>query len=219
MKAGVRTGCCVALAAVAVLPTAASAATSVEAFPPSRDVAGGIFVRGDARGSSVRIGLDSSAGEYTVRDARRPLKLRTGEAGPRDCRLVSRHLARCPVPVRDEAKAAVTVRLRGGADQLFPAPSLTSPIAVNGGTGIDEINAGPAGDVMSGGPGVDVLRGFGGDDNLTGGEGDTLLAGDGDDVLLADYGTRESEIDCGAGEDRLSSDPDDVEPVGCEIVD
>ena len=60
----------------------AGAATSIEAFEPDHGVLGGIFLRGDALGSTIRVGAGRrTSGEYIVRDTRRPLKLRTASTG------------------------------------------------------------------------------------------------------------------------------------------
>jgi len=197
---------------------AAAASTSVETFPPEPQLAGGVFVRGDDSGNAVSIGYRAKTDEFTVRDSRRNLKLRPGDTGAEPCRLVATRVARCPNPSRSAAAAAVTVRLRGGEDLLISQEGFATPIAVNGGTGIDEIHGNAGDDVIVGGPGADILRGHDGDDNLTGRRGDELYADDGDDVILADYGDRERLIDCGPGEDRAFVDSADVETVGCETV-
>jgi Ca2+-binding RTX toxin-like protein len=209
---------------VAALAGAApsQAATSVGTYPPVREphahVAGGVFIRGDSLSSQVRVGYDAGADEFVVQDSRRPLKIRPRDGAPEQCRLISRHVARCPNPERSVTAAAVTVRLRAGPDFLLPKRSLTAQIAANGGPGVDEVNGAAGEDFLTGGPGTDVVRGLAGDDELLGKAGDVLSAGDGDDTILADFGSLERSIDCGAGEDRAFVDPDDVETFGCETV-
>jgi Ca2+-binding RTX toxin-like protein len=118
--------------------------------------------------------------------------------------------------------AGVRVDLGDADDRVtvFDDLPATTPIAVAGGTGSDELSmsiyAGPA--TLDGGAGDDVLKAGGGADALIGGDGndtiegrngaDQIQGGAGDDKLSGDgnFGTNGDAIDGGPGVDAIESD-------------
>jgi PKD repeat protein len=87
------------------------------------------------------------------------------------------------------------------------------------GSGDDEVHLGPGNDSADlgagndrafGDEGDDVISGGPGNDTITGGPGaDTVMAGPGDDIIDVKDGARD-KIDCGSGNDKVTSDPQDV---------
>ena len=126
----------------------------------------------------------------------------------------------------------VTVLLRGatltsGNGEPSENDKLVNIEGADGGRGSDTLDGGDASNFLAGGRGGDTLIGGDGDDELEGDEGpDTFIAGAGDDLvrlrddLLGRGGGSESSADCGAGTDRVATDPADdrVTLVGCEEV-
>jgi Ca2+-binding RTX toxin-like protein len=128
----------------------------------------------------------------------------------------------------------------GGEDVMAPDPAVPTglngrtALALDGGTGADQltggdgadvVNAGPGADLTSGGPGADLLNGGddndrlagdGGDDRLVGDRGtDQLLGVDGDDTLVWNNGDGSDEELGGAGFDRL--EVNGATPAGDEL--
>jgi Ca2+-binding RTX toxin-like protein len=88
---------------------------------------------------------------------------------------------------------------------------------LTGGAGADHLIGGTGDDRLEGGSGADVLSGGSGRDVLLGGTGaGRLFGGNGDDRLDSANHARDV-VDCGAGRDRVTADPEDV-LKGCEQV-
>ena len=81
----------------------------------------------------------------------------------------------------------------GGNDTGVTAPLPSSPNAMYGFDGNDNLTGGSAGDFIFGGAGNDTINGAGGADTLVGGDGDDTIVGAQSDILL----------DGGAGTDTL----------------
>jgi Ca2+-binding RTX toxin-like protein len=95
-------------------------------------------------------------------------------------------------------------------------------LVVHGGLGRDDLAGSPDTDWLQnrdhlfGGKGSDELFAKGGNDVLAGGRGhDELEAGPGKDRLRARDGTRDKEISCGRGRDRLKRDGKDPHGTRC----
>jgi hypothetical protein len=126
----------------------------------------------------------------------------------------------------------VTVVLRGatltsGNGEPSENDKLVNIEGADGGWGSDTLDGGDASNFLAGGRGGDTLIGGDGDDELEGDEGpDTFIAGAGDDLVrlredfLGRGGESDGSADCGAGTDRVATDPSDdrVTLVGCEEV-
>jgi Ca2+-binding RTX toxin-like protein len=90
----------------------------------------------------------------------------------------------------------------GEGNDTITASGLTIPATLDGGNGADRLTGGRAGD---------ELRGGEGDDRLTGGPGvDALFGGGGNDLLDAVDGTPDRQVDGGAGNDNVRTDPTDT---------
>ena len=81
---------------------------------------------------------------------------------------------------------------------------------------VEDLYGGAGDDRLTGSPAANTIDGGLGSDRITGGPGaDALFGGDGDDVIDA----RDGEVDrveCGAGNDTVSMDLDDVVSADCE---
>jgi Ca2+-binding RTX toxin-like protein len=106
---------------------------------------------------------------------------------------------------------ADTMQLRGGDD------------VANGGRGDDRLNGGAGDDRLNGGVGDDRMNGGAGDDVLTDDRGtDRFTGGAGDDRINAQdrRGRNDARdiVDCGAGDDTVIADSDDIVRSNCEHV-
>ena len=105
-----------------------------------------------------------------------------------------------PDPVVCPRGSSLAVDLGAGNDR-FRAPTVSAPISVAGGDGIDTLETGGGRDVLAGGAGNDTLDGHGAVDEYFGEAGD--------DIIEARDGTAE-RIACGAGQDEARNDFTDI---------
>ncbi|WP_157592061.1 calcium-binding protein [Solirubrobacter soli] len=83
---------------------------------------------------------------------------------------------------------------------------------------VDDIAGGSGDDTLTGSAGENRIDGGAGDDTITGGDGpDALTGGAGDDTINAQDGFSD-QISCGAGDDSVAADADDVVADDCEHV-
>jgi Ca2+-binding RTX toxin-like protein len=192
-----------ALAALAVVPGAASAATV------TGDGAGGYTYNaapGEKNSMSLQFADDGSSVlfySYGIKVTSMPAGCTVEGDGEN---------ARCPAPT------SVTVNLGDGDDSATRSGSPAIPATVNGGDGADWLRGDDGKDTLSGGPGKDKLEGYKGDDTLDGGDGDDdlngalgadhLQGGAGNDLLNPDNFNEPSAdvVDGGPGEDTIDSD-------------
>ncbi len=107
-----------------------------------------------------------------------------------------------------------------------------APTTLTGNGGDDELKGGGGSDRLDGGKGNDTLDAGFGDDTIIGGPGRDVIYGDrrggdcgplwctlpyGNDTIDARDGEVDS-VSCGAGEDRVTADPNDVVASDCETV-
>ncbi len=115
---------------------------------------------------------------------------------------------------RDDAVIASLVARAGAEDTLVQIDNLT------GSHGNDTLIGDDRPNVLRGGDGDDGLQGGADADTLHGGFGrDVFAAGDGNDTLDAFDGERDFALDCGPGDDTVTSDAiadDPVSRAGCE---
>jgi hypothetical protein len=171
-----------AIAALAVAPAAASAATVT--FDPAFGV--------------IRIvDNDGAADDITVEETS-ALHIVTSSAGALDsdgsCTAMGPTQQNCP------RGTSISVDL-GDLDDRFRASDVTVPIAVAGGAGNDDILTGSGRDVLAGGVGNDTLDG--------GPNIDEFFGETGDDTINAHDGHPE-RISCGAGNDVANNDFIDI---------
>lgn len=135
-----------------------------------------------------------------------------------------------PAAVYSDASGPVTVSLDDKANDGLKGEgdNVHSDIyGVEGGPFGDDLSAASTTDrkSLSGSDGDDVLHGGGGNDSLDGGSGDDILVGGRDtDTLTGGPGddafhVRDGQVDyvsCGAGNDRVIADPEDVVSADCE---
>lgn len=98
-----------------------------------------------------------------------------------------------------------------GSDEIDASGSDVS-VAIDAGTGDDEVTGGNADDVISGGEGSDIITGGGGDD--------VIDAGVGDDEVIWNAGDGNDTIDGGEGNDSVSlnlDDADSSEPASLSV--
>jgi hypothetical protein len=203
-----------ALAALLVVPAAASAGTA--------SVAGATITFTAAAGETNQLGLTYSAdaGTYSFHDNTAPVA-----AGP-GCRAIGTDEAACPAA----GVSQVAVDLGDGDDTGASPGPYPAPVTVHGGPGADDLSgsgtqagddgrdrlaASDSGATLDGGPGNDDLYDGLGNDQIFGGAGDDyvvdnagadLLAGGLGDDQLEIHGTS-ATIDC-QGRDDDSVQPD-----------
>ena len=129
----------------------------------------------------------------------------------------------------DELRAVEVLRITSpgaiagseGADEITV---VNGPTRVSGRGGDDLLYGGVDGDALDGGAGADRLAGGPGDDTLVGGPGADQLSGDGaqssrfgNDAIDAVDGEPDS-VDCGLGSDRVRADVVDTVAGDCETV-
>ena len=103
------------------------------------------------------------------------------------------------VNVGDDEGASTSVTVDAGdGDDVVRAD--TWGVRMLGGAGNDKVTGSTGDDVADGGPGDDELQGLAGNDGVFGGDGNDTLAGDGFDVMGNDV------IDGGAGYDQIEYD-------------
>jgi RTX calcium-binding nonapeptide repeat (4 copies) len=86
-------------------------------------------------------------------------------------------------------------------------------------TDVEDLFGGPGPDRLTGSAGANTIDGGGGDDRIVGGAGtDALFGGDGDDRIESLDG-RTDRVECGAGDDGVIADEQDLVDANCEIVD
>ena len=189
-----------ALAAVAVIPSTASAS--------SLTYEGDTLVVRAAPGEANWVNLSvDQPGRLAVSDSGAATFTFPAE---RCTQLSSDYPAQCDVPAR------VQIELGDGDDRAFVSPGTPAlPVTIDGGPGVDKLkNAGAGSATLLGGDGADelesegaadVLRGGEGDDKLIGGGGDDQVHGDGgDDFLQPDRYTEGNDVvDGGAGLDQV----------------
>ncbi len=182
-------GALLVTAALAAVPSAASAWTSVSML-------GTIHVF-DRTGADNAFVVTQSGPVVSIRDAGGdPL---TGMV-PSSCTVVGGDTLECswgsasPPPVLGFA-------LEGGDDSV-DATGYDSAITVLASPGADMIIGGDAADRIDGGDGDDVIDGGGGGDSLEGGAGDDVVfGGDGNDALFG--GADDDRLDGGLGGDSI----------------
>lgn len=210
------------LLASAIVPAAASAATTVSLSGTT------LLVRGGPEVNAVTIGVTLP----TVED---PGGLVAGDG----CTLVSAVKADCGY-----AWQTLDAALGDGNDSLTAGALSPRSAVVLGEGGNDSIITGDMADRVAGGDGNDTLATGGGDDVVEGGAGDDMLraggasdtidGGSGRDSVVADgnipaedgndvIAIRDGESDaaqCGLGADRVTADAVDViDTADCESVD
>ncbi len=112
--------------------------------------------------------------------------------------------------------ARITVQLKGGADRLVIADTITEPATVTGGRDPDDIATGGGNDTVTGEAGADRIDTRGGDDSIdtygeTSPEADTITCGAGTDSARVD--TRDGFIPAASrGECETVTNPDQPPP-------
>lgn len=170
-----------ALSALLILPSAASAAT-VDADVKRRGGAplGPVTFKA-AKGEVNRVTVADANGLLRFRDSANRLRARG------DCKQVDRHTALCPftediAQVRlgnrsDRATVSGLVEVLGGGGGDLLRGSRGND-RLDGERGNDTLHGGGKGDTLTGGPGRDRLFGGAGDDDLIDGETDSQAAAD-----------------------------------------
>lgn len=177
----VRTALAAAIVSSAfVLPTAASAATTVS-FTGNV-----IAIQGDSDDNVIyETSFDDATPWFTTPS---PATLTAG-AG---CTQLSPQNVECA-----GANANTTARINlGDGDDLFLWSPTNVPMTISGGDGDDELSGGQGNDTIDGGNGDDVIVGYGGDDRLDGGAG----------IDVIDGSSGNDRIDGGPGVDKLNGD-------------
>jgi Ca2+-binding RTX toxin-like protein len=159
-----------ALSALLILPSAASAATATADIKVRGGTEFGPVTFKAAKGEVNRVTVTTANGRLRIRDSANRVVAKG------DCDQVNRHTAICPT-TEDIAQ----IRL-GNRDDRATVENLVS---VFGGSGSDVLEGSSGGDRLDGQNGNDTLRGLAQGDDLTGGPGrDRLFGGSGDDDLI-----------------------------------
>jgi hypothetical protein len=158
-----------ALAALAILPSTASAAVTV-----SDD--GTTIQMNDAPGAASIVGIAK------LRDGTFQIGANTGATAGAGC-TQSGGKAICPA-----GATTARVDLGDGNDNFTPNPGIGLTFVVDGGPGDDTIYGDSGNDTLTGGPGEDDIVGQGGDDTIDAADGyqDGIACGDGNDTVSAD---------------------------------
>jgi hypothetical protein len=215
----VRLAVAASFAALALAPSAASAATvSVEA--------GALHVVA-APGEDNAIDVGPSAAGLVVSDASAPLAPGSG-CVPQGIEALCTGATRVEADLADgddvlTLSATLPADLSGGEgdDALTVAAAFPGAASarLDGGAGDDTLTGGAGADVLAGGDGFDTLTAGEGSDRIDGGTGgDTADGGGGDDSVvlrdkLADNAT------CGSGRDTVRAEVLDQLDSACERVD
>jgi Ca2+-binding RTX toxin-like protein len=185
-----------ALAALALVPGAASAATV------ARDGSGALVYTANA-GATNHVDvqqLNAQTGDITFYTGGGDT-ITTIAAGCAQSDIWPGEVVTCT------AASAVRVDLGDGNDRGVVSDGVSVPVTIAGGPGSDVLDDGPQPNTLDGGPGDDKLNGGPGDD--------VLLGGDGDDDLQGKAGR--DRLDGGAGDDLLH--PDGYEDASADVVD
>lgn len=170
-----------ALAALVILPSAASAAIVTADTENRQGTTFGPVTFKAAPNEKNDVFVVQGNARLEFHDRVNPVHARG------DCKQLNMHAASCPV-TEDVAKIKLgdrsdiadvlgLVKVFGGdgADRLFGSGGFDD---LNGGDGADSLNGFGAGDRLTGGPGTDFLAGNRGDDDLIDGENDRNAAKD-----------------------------------------
>jgi hypothetical protein len=155
-------GAALALAALALLPGAAPAATA------GTSLTGGTIDYRAAPGETNDLAASVSGTTVTLTDAGAPITPATG------CTAVDASTVRC-------TGTTLSAALADGDDTATVTGTL--PAHLDGGADDDTLTGGAGADTVDGGPGADLLGGGAGADRLYG-DGVALIAGGGDDRLV-----------------------------------
>ena len=159
-----------ALTALLVLPSVASAATATADIEKRHGTRFGPVTFKAGRGEANDVTVTQANGRLRFHDSANPVRAKG------DCERVNQHTASCPV-TEDVAR----VKLRNRADTA----KVSGLVEVRGGSGADRLRGGPGFDDLDGQAGNDTLVGKDGGDELTGGRGrDRLFGTAGDDDLI-----------------------------------
>jgi Ca2+-binding RTX toxin-like protein len=190
----------VAIAALLILPSAASAATADADVRIRNSVYEGPVTFTAAPGETNRLKISTGSLGMTFRDSANPVHARG------DCTRIDAHTARCPF-----TEDIATARLGDRDDRARVVGGL---VRVRGGRGNDVLAGERAGDMLLGESGDDTLLGGIGSDELTGGPGrDRLAGGSGDDTLIdgeTDAQAAPDRFQGGTSRDSTSADRGDV---------
>jgi Ca2+-binding RTX toxin-like protein len=201
-----------------LLPLAAAGAVLVWIAPPAMastvGVTGGALVFTAGPGEANNAEVEGGGGiPFTIEDLGAPLTPGQG------CTALGPHRVQCP----SIGISSISFDTGDGADIIIVNSAV--PSTLRGGCGNDVIEGGSGADRLIGDPtgcpqpGNDSLDGRDGNDVVFGGPGaDTLKGGSGNDTLLARDGVMDN-LTCGAGTDRVRSDPTDTVASDCERVD
>jgi Ca2+-binding RTX toxin-like protein len=170
-----------ALCALLILPSAASAATADADVERRGGAPFGPVTFKAGKGELNRVTVTSADGRLRFRDSANRVRARG------DCEQVDRHTAICPftediAQIRlgnrdDRATVENLVEVLGGPGNDLLRGSQGAD-RLSGERGNDELHGAPANDVLTGGPGRDRLFGGSGDDDLIDGETDAQAAAD-----------------------------------------
>ena len=220
------------LAALAALPAAASASTSLAYFAPgqSSPPAGdpfGMVIHGDADPTLTNIRMLESPTRFRIAVLRPDNTFAPTVVGTGCVNVTS--VTEC----NEAGSLLVTANLGAGNDSVSENSlgAFTAILKVDGEAGNDTMTGGRLGDALTGGDGNDMLSGNNGSDTLTGGAGndtitgganaDTIKGGTGGDTINSRDGIKDTVVDCGGAPkfgptDRLTADLAD-KPVNCAI--
>ncbi len=188
-----------ALTALLVLPSVASAATATADTETRHGTRFGPVTFKAARGEENIVSVTQANGRLRFHDGANRVRAKG------DCEQVDSHTASCPV-TEDVAK----VKLRNRADFA----KVSGLVEVRGGSGADRLRGSSGFDDLDGQAGADVLHGKARGDELTGGRGrDRLYGASGDDDLIdgeRDGNAQRDIIVGGPSRDTAGQDRGDV---------
>ena len=183
-----------ALAALLVLPSVASAATATADIEKRHGTRFGPVTFKAARGEANDVVVTQGNGRLRFLDRANRVRAKG------DCKQVDRHTATCPV-----TEYVAKIKLDDRAD----VATVSGLVEVRGGSGADRLRGSPGFDDLNGQTGNDTLIGRDGGDELTGGRGrDRLFGAAGDDDLIDGEHDAEPDLFVGgssrdtAGRDR-----------------
>jgi hypothetical protein len=180
------------LAAGLVMAATAGATTTVSARTGAADAGAhasalDLGVTGSPDADQISVTLDGTQTQFVITSTR-PIN-----PPPPPCVQISTFQITCPMS--DFVSFSAT--LGSGNDSFSVGPSISVPVSMNGGAGLDSLRGGSGADTAIGGKGSDRLFGNNGQDTLRGGKGgDVLKGGKGRDLLNG-----------GKGSDRLLGGP------------
>lgn len=161
-------------------------------------VAGGTLKYSGQGREENNVSVSLLAGTYTVTDNGSNVLLRVG----RGCVMVSGDTATCT----DTGIDALSVVTGAREDTISVDASVSVPSKLTGGS--DE-------NVITGGSGDDRITGGSSEDVLTGALGaDSIIAAGGEDTINSADGVQD-KLNCGGGEDILTTDPIDILAPNC----